>query len=587
VLGLPLLAYLTIRVMAQTVRSGGPLEKQQAVINEMVENPTLLYRSLTDLTCEKAGKAAFDVRDRGDEVERQWREVGQALRERLRRTAAAMSILGVEHISREEWRRRALQNETEERETQTAEDHPLTRLMISFYFKGGQPEQGCEFAHKSFREYLFAERIVETLKEYGRRLTEREAKRLPPRDYWRDFSREEDRLRYDFSRVLAYLLAPQWVAPNVWDHLQHLIEWEISRAALNASPEGNQLSGLPAQALSIERWKYVRDGLADLWEWWCDCAHLRPQVKTDRWKKSIIEPPFAEELIRWAAPLTAEENEALPLESPTSMDAHLGDALCQICAMVHFYIAVNEGLERIEPKRFEYVKSDRTRKSQRLAKRDQIELVLFAPGGEGIKSIRVNPTFRHCFARINSAFGSPWREFPSRAILNGAHLADTNLYLSSLIAVRLDSANLSGADLSRSYLWHANLSCTNLNNANLHLASLVSANLSGASLVSANLSDANLLSANFDSVNFTRARLDSADITGARLNGANLEEVIGLTREQIESAWIDERTRLPKELEKVKPEILERQRLREDQINKITPLSPEAEAEAPEKQEEE
>src|SRR5262249_22499361 len=33
VLGLPLLAYLTIRVMAQTVRSGGPLEKQQTVIN--------------------------------------------------------------------------------------------------------------------------------------------------------------------------------------------------------------------------------------------------------------------------------------------------------------------------------------------------------------------------------------------------------------------------------------------------------------------------------------------------------------------------------------------------------------------------
>ena len=96
-LGLPLLAYLTIRVMAQTVRSGGPLEKQQAAINEMVENPTLLYRSLIDLTCEKAGKAAFDVRDRGDEVERQWREVGWTLRERLRRTAAAMSVLGVEH----------------------------------------------------------------------------------------------------------------------------------------------------------------------------------------------------------------------------------------------------------------------------------------------------------------------------------------------------------------------------------------------------------------------------------------------------------------------------------------------------------
>jgi hypothetical protein len=177
---------------------------------------SLLYRSLTDLTCEKAGKAAFDSRDSGDEVERQWREVGLNLRERLRRTAAAMSALGVEHLSREEWKRRVLQNEKVERETQNAEDHPLTRLMISFYFKGGQPEQGCEFAHKSFREYLFTECIVETLKEYGHNLSEREAERLPARDYWRDFSRDEDRLRYEFSRDLACLLAPQWVRAEIF-----------------------------------------------------------------------------------------------------------------------------------------------------------------------------------------------------------------------------------------------------------------------------------------------------------------------------------------------------------------------------------
>src|SRR5262249_7640221 len=253
--------------------------------------------------------------------------------------------------------------------------------------------------------------------------------RLPARDYWRDFSREEDRLRYDFSRELAYLLAPQWVAPNVWDHLQHLIEWEISRAATasKASLNDNHLSGLPTQALSFERWKYVRDGLADLWEWWGDCAHLRPQVRTDRWKKSIIEPPFVDELIHWAVPLTAEENEALLLESSTSIDAHLGDAVCQICAMVHFYTAVNEGLEQIELRTFEYVESGRGRKYQRLAKRGQIELVLFAPGGEYVKAGLYNPIFKHYCARINSAFGSPLREFPSRAILNGVYLADVNL----------------------------------------------------------------------------------------------------------------------------------------------------------------
>jgi hypothetical protein len=542
-LGLPLLAYLTIRVMAQTVNSGDPLEKQQAVINEMVENPTLLYHSLTDLTCEKAGKAAFDKRDRGDEVERQWREVGWKLRERLRRTAAAMSALGVEHISREEWKLRALQNEREDRETQTAEDHPLTRLMISFYFKGGQPEQGCEFAHKSFREYLFAECIVETLKGYGRNLSEREAERLPARDYWRDFSREEDRPRYDLSREMAYLLAPQWVAPNVWGHLQHLIEWEIARAA-KASQDDNQLGGLPAQALSLGRWKYVRDGLADLWEWWCDCAHLRPQVKTDRWKKSVIGPSFAEELIRWAAPLTAEENEALKLDSSTSIDAHLGDALCQICAMVHFYIAVNEGLDQIEPGTLEYVKSGGNRKYQRLAKRDQIKLVLFAPGGENsIKLSRRNPNFRHYCARINSAFDGPLREFPSRAILNGVYLDGAALSLSTIIDARLTLANFCVANLEGSNLNGASLNGTDLNGANLTFASLIGANL--------------------NNVNLNSASLNGANLDDASLKGANLQAAVGLRRGQIESAWIDEMTRLPEEFEKVKSEILERQRLRQ------------------------
>src|SRR5262249_42738569 len=41
VLGLPLLAYLTIRVMADVVKGDGPLEQQQAAINEMVNNPTV------------------------------------------------------------------------------------------------------------------------------------------------------------------------------------------------------------------------------------------------------------------------------------------------------------------------------------------------------------------------------------------------------------------------------------------------------------------------------------------------------------------------------------------------------------------
>jgi hypothetical protein len=281
-----------------------------------------------------------------------------------------------------------------------------------------------------------------------------------------------------------------------------------------------------------------------------------------------------DELIRWAAPLTAEENESLRLDSATSLDAHLGDAICQICAMVHFYVAVNEGLDWVEPRRLEYAESGGKRKCQRLAKCDQIELALFAPGGEGGRPSRYNPAFKQYCARINSAYGSPLREFPSRAILDGVNLARADLYLSTLGNVRLNSARLAGADLSEAKLSGADLSRASLDSADLTCANLASANLSHASLASASLDGASLYS----------ARLKGADLRGARLNGADLRWTSGLTRVQIESAWIDERTALPEDLEMVKPEILERQRLRQERIEEIRTLSPSPEVEAPEEQ---
>jgi len=157
---------------------------------------------------------------------------------------------------------------------------------------------------------------------------------------------------------------------------------------------------------------------------------------------------------------------------------------------------------------------------------DQTEFVLFAPGAIAIDPGAGNPTFKHHLARINSAFGSPLREFPSRAILNGLSLVNANLRLVNLQAVRLDFAGLSqsalvNADLSYANLSHAYLEWTDLNGANLY-----------------------------------RARLD----------GANLQYAHNLTRQQIESAWIDGGTILPKGLEEVKSRILERQQLREKEI---------------------
>ncbi len=472
VLGLPLLAYLTIRVMAEVVAHGGPLEEQQKAINEMIENPTLLYRRLTDLTCLKAGKAQLDERDGADEIERQAREIGDKLRQRLQQTAAAMSVLGAEHISRDEWIKRVPQEKDQraEQRTRSAEDHPLSRLMISFYFKGGQPEQGCEFAHKSFREYLFAECVVETIKAFGRGLTGKEVERWPKRNFWREYSPEEDRDRRDFSRNLSHLLAPQWIMPNVCGHLRGLLEWEIDRSFAGASDAARQsrLAGLPTQPLTREEWQIVRDVSANLWAWWSDGAHLRPQIKTDRFRGADVRPPFVEELIRGAAPRVAELDETLQLESSTSLDAHLGEGLFQLCAWVHFFVAQADGWLAPRGEAGEAPAPDQLWKgvtARKVFNRGKGEVVVgkedaphpfqativqgakewrvFAPSGADLG------LFQRCIARVNAAEGRPAGSFPRQGEGQGIDLRGARLVRASLDGARLDGARLDGARLEQ------------------------------------------------------------------------------------------------------------------------------------------
>jgi hypothetical protein len=103
---------------------------------------------------------------------------------------------------------------------------------------------------------------------------------------------------------------------------------------------------------------------------------------------------------------------------------------------------------------------------------------------------------------------------------------------------------LPGVDLHNAYAALANLQEANLQEANLQGAQLWGAQLQGAELRGANLQGAQLQGAelrgaNLQGAQLWGARLHSADLRGANLFGAQL------TEEQIQSAQIDERTRLP------------------------------------------
>ena len=85
VLGLPLLTHLAVRLMVRWPDSD---------LSPLVENPTTLYRQLTNLTCEKGGRYGREVYDPG--------VPGEDLRELLHETAAAMTIFGRDSIPYDE-----------------------------------------------------------------------------------------------------------------------------------------------------------------------------------------------------------------------------------------------------------------------------------------------------------------------------------------------------------------------------------------------------------------------------------------------------------------------------------------------------
>jgi uncharacterized protein YjbI with pentapeptide repeats len=126
----------------------------------------------------------------------------------------------------------------------------------------------------------------------------------------------------------------------------------------------------------------------------------------------------------------------------------------------------------------------------------------------------------------------------SQAVLYGATLSGANLSLANLANAELFRAILSKADLTRADLTHtkltdaqlrcakltsANLSKARLERANLSEAELDRANLGGADLYKANLSNANLCGANLEGAKLNRAILYQANLSNANLCGANLE----------------------------------------------------------------
>lgn len=530
VLGLPLLTHLAIRLIAQWTGDRATL----------LGNPTTLYRSIVDLTCVKGGK----IEDEQIEDNSSSRVVGAKLRELLQGTAAAMTAYGGESISYGELSLRLqLPDEQLDRQaSQLVERHNLTSLMISFFFKGGYTHLGCEFLHKSFREYLFAEAIVEVLKDFGRSKSGELRERTL---YWKDFNKEDP--QYGFSRRLSELLSPQWLSPEVVAHVEQLLTWEIARAASgeNAAPKR---TGEPAP-ISIEQWMRVRDGLADVWHWWGEGVHMRPQPLPDPKTRAItFQPPYAHELVEADAPWDrTPKNLRIMPSRVTTMDAHLGDGLFRLCAIVHYQIAIrtgwlaDRGPDRRKPQPDELWSSvsDRgkgPRKCQSAVGQHQSSWTLFAPSAD-------DPTyFENYVSRINSGGWRPSGQFPCGIDASGIDLRNA-VITKTARETACNRTVWKHANLSRAYgplgffrsddFTEVYAESIIFHSADLQEATFTKADLNGAILNKASLRDADLHGADLSGV-----KLCFADLRGARVGVRDLGKAL-----DVSIAYLDEALR--------------------------------------------
>lgn len=482
-LGLPLLAHLAARLIS--VWKGDP--------QTLVEDSTTLYRNLVNLTCAKSGK--FESDDDGfDEIREQSRIVGPDLRRLLWKTATAMTIYGKDLMPYEELAKRlALEDELDEHVTEATGTNMLSSLLISFYFKGGIKHLGCEFAHKSFREYLFAEAIVEALKEYGDRANSVVVDRG---SFWRDFSQDDP--RFSFSRELAQLLAPQWLSAEVVAHIDSLIKWEIGRTT---DPGKTVDSGVVTQPLMLEKWRLVRDGLADLWDWWGEGVHLRCQPQFGNRRELKYQAPYVKDLIEYSLPFVSSAHSGTP--RTTTMDAQFGYGLFSICVLVHYYLADFETTESLT----DAEGHERRYQSIVINKRKERREVRFAPSGHS------DEYFSNYIHRIAAAGYRSQSLFPEGADLRGIDLSGAYL-----TGVDFTGATLDGVLLEEAFLARTCFDWASLQEAVLDRASLRSATMYGAKLASATF-----IGARLDRADLTATNLENADFTGANLEDSNLE----------------------------------------------------------------
>jgi DNA-binding NarL/FixJ family response regulator len=138
--------------------------------------------------------------------------------------------------------------------------------------------------------------------------------------------------------------------------------------------------------------------------------------------------------------------------------------------------------------------------------------------------------------------------------LSGADLSNVNLSNANLRGIDLSDSNCAGARFTAAEMRRAKLSSARLAGADLSYAVLRHADFSVADLTQSLMVGSDLAGAKFAKAKLKAADLTNASLLGSDLSNADLKETTGLVQRQIVKAYGDATTKLPAGLALAKPE---------------------------------
>ena len=372
------------------------------------------------------------------------------------------------------------------------EQKTLNNLVTAFYIKptSGKQDGSMEFVHKSFGEFLFAERLVASFQNW--------TKIIP------NGRREKD------------LVSTEMMDKEIYDFLGYG----------NLTPEiVEYLMGLLAEQSDFDNKCYVKlfQRLEDFYLRWCDGEFIDA---TPPERENL--PLFKKEQLKKLLP---EREKHLGLRQ---VDVYTGLNVLILLLELHRYAKSKDDLKD----EISFYPCGQPYQTNEFDKERLLRIIGYSQC-LGADTFNKNLGFFLSDANLSGAnlnstdlSGADFSDADfidadlSGADLSGADLSYADLSGANISGANLIFSNFSGADLSFADLSFANFMAAYSYDANFSNTNFYNANLSDTDLSESNFIEANLSNANLCNVNLHRANLSRANLSHANLSHADLEAIV-------------------------------------------------------------